>query len=123
MKRYVAEPGSEEVRAAMQAADRWAMCRVGYVETARAIGLAAGEGVVRRFENEWPAFTVVEVDAALAGHAASLAAAHDLRSLDALHLAAALTLPRGDLVLATYDRRLHGAARGSGLDVDPAPST
>jgi hypothetical protein len=36
------------------------MCRAGFVETARAVGLVAGESVVRRFAQEWPAFGVVE---------------------------------------------------------------
>jgi predicted nucleic acid-binding protein len=42
-----------------------------------------------------------------------------LRSLDALHLAAALLLPRDDLLLATWDRRLHAAARAEGLELVP----
>ena len=49
-----------------------------------------------------------------------LAVERELRSLDALHLAAALLLPRNDLVLATWDRRLHAAARAEGLAVLPA---
>jgi predicted nucleic acid-binding protein len=101
----------------MQVANGWFMCRVGFVETARAVGLVAGESVVRRFAQEWPAFGVVEVDQDLAERAASLAGA--LRSLDALHLAAALLLPRSELCVATWDRRLSNAAREQGLRVLP----
>ncbi len=119
MKRYVAEPGSDVVRAAMEQADGWFMCRIGFVETARAVSLAAGERVVRGFRTEWPAFGVVELDQDLAERAAGLAAAGVLRSLDALHLAAALLLPRADLRLATWDRRLHRAAVEEGLRVLP----
>jgi predicted nucleic acid-binding protein len=115
----VAEPGSDEVRSAMQAASGWFMCRVGYVETVRAIGLAAGATVVRRFAQEWPAFGVVEIDQDLAEHAAALATAGALRSLDALHLAAAMLLPRADLRVITWDRRLHDAARDQRLQVLP----
>jgi uncharacterized protein len=118
VKRYVAEPGSDAVRSAMQAASGWFMCRVGFVETARALGLAAGEPAVRRFEQEWPAFGVVEVDQDLVEHA-SLALAGAVRSLDALHLASALLLPRAELRLATWDRRLWNAARDQGLRVLP----
>jgi hypothetical protein len=39
----------------------WFICRVGYVETARAIGLAGGDAAVKAFRSEWPAFSVVEV--------------------------------------------------------------
>jgi predicted nucleic acid-binding protein len=100
-------------------ADGWFMCRVGFVETARAIGLVAGDAVVRRFRAEWPAFGVVEVDQGLAERAADVARNGGLRSLDALHLAAALLLPRGELTLATWDRRLHGAASAHGIRVAP----
>jgi hypothetical protein len=80
VKRYVAEPGSDAVPSAMQAASGWLMCRVGFVETARAIGMAAGASVVRGFAQAWPAFAVVEVDQDFAERAASLAFAGGLRS-------------------------------------------
>ncbi len=94
----------------MDVADGWFMCRVGYVETARAVALAAGWDVARSVATEWTAFGVVEVDQRLAEAAASIAVSRDLRSLDALHLAAALVLPGDGLMLATWDRRLHAAA-------------
>ena len=119
MKRYVAEPGSDAVRSAMEEASGWFTCRVGFVETARALGLAAGESVVRRFAQEWPAFGVVEVDQDLAERAASLTYAGALGSLEALHLASALLLPRAELCVATWDRRLSSAARDQGLRVLP----
>jgi predicted nucleic acid-binding protein len=119
VKRYVSEPGSDLVRAAMGDADDWFVCRVGFVETARAVGLAAGKRAVQRFEEEWSAITVVEIDQALVEHAASLTRSADLRSLDATHLAAALLLPREKLALATYDRRLHAAALEHDLQVIP----
>lgn len=98
----------------MQRADGWFMCRAGFVETVRAVSLAAGPTTARALRREWPAFGIVEVDERLAEHAASLTLEHDLRSLDALHLASALILPAG-LILATWDRRLHAAAGATGL--------
>jgi hypothetical protein len=68
---------------------------------------------------EWPAFGVIEVDQDLVERAIELALARDLRSLDALHLAAALVLPREDLMVAVWDRRLHAAARAEGLGLFP----
>ena len=119
VKRYVAEEGSEIVRSAMAHADAWFMCRLGYVETYRATGLAAGEPAARRFRDEWPAFGSIEVDAALADEAATLALETGLRTLDALHLAAALLLPREDLIFAAWNDRLRPVARTRGLAVLP----
>jgi predicted nucleic acid-binding protein len=120
VKRYVAEEGSDVLLQAMSEADGWAICRVGYVETARAVGLAAGKAAVNKFVADWPSFAVVEVDGSLAEHAAELTFAEELRSVDALHLAAALLIASPELTLATWDVRLHGAAQRQGLAVLPA---
>lgn len=103
----------------MERADGWFMCRAGFVETVRAVGLSAGRAAVRAFEREWPSFGVIEVDQRLAEDAANLALARELRSLDALHLAAGLILPGDDLLFATWDRRLHAAAHAEGLRLIP----
>ncbi len=100
-------------------ADGWFMCRVGYLETARAVGLAGSQVAVRAVQSEWAAFSVIEVDQDLVERAAELALVHELRSLDALHLASALVLPGEDLVVAAWDRRLRTAARAEGLGVFP----
>lgn len=103
----------------MKRADGWFACRVAYVETARALGLTTGKASVADFRGEWPAFSVIEVDQALTEDASALALEHQLRSLDALHLAAALVLADAELVLATWDRRLHAAGRSVGLKLLP----
>jgi predicted nucleic acid-binding protein len=59
---------------------------------------------------------VVELDAAIALNAASLAPA-TLRSLDAIHLASALAIGDELLEIVTYDDRLAAAAREAGLKV------
>jgi uncharacterized protein len=103
----------------MGCADGWFMCRVGYLETARAVGLAGSRSAVRAAQKEWAALGVIEVDQNLVERATELALAHELRSLDALHLAAALILPREDLIVAVWDRRLRAAARAEGLGLFP----
>ncbi len=103
----------------MQGAQGWFMCRTGFVETVRAVGLAAGAAAARAAKNEWPAFGIVEVDQSLVERAAALAIDRQLRSLDSLHLAAALVLPRDDLLFATWDRHLHTAAGSKGLRLLP----
>ncbi len=104
----------------MEEAQGWFMCRTGYVETLRAVMLAAGDSAAKAMRKEWPALAVVEVDQHLVEEAANLAVKHELRSLDAMHLAAALILPGDDLTFATWDRRLHAAARSAGLQILPA---
>ena len=103
----------------MQEADGWFICRVGFVETVRAVGLVAGPRATKAVRDEWAAFGVVEVDQSLVEHAAALCLDRDLRSLDSLHLASALLLPTDGLVFATWDRRLHAAAGAEGLRLLP----
>ena len=103
----------------MDRADGWFICRIGFVETVRALGLSAGKVAARTVREEWPAFAVIEVEERLADQAAELAIERELRSLDALHLAAALSLPRDDLLLATWDHRLRTAAEAEGLGLIP----
>lgn len=100
-------------------AEDWYMCRAGFVETLRAVGLAAGGEAPKVVVEEWPTFGIVEIDQPLVEHAAALALDHDLRSLDSIHLAAALLLPAEKLVFATWDRRLHSAACDEGLALLP----
>jgi len=103
----------------MRGADGWFICRIGLVESARAVGLVAGAPAVELLRRETAAFAVIEVDERLADQAASLTLERDLRTLDALQLAAALILPREELVFATWDRRLHLAAEAEGFGLLP----
>lgn len=119
VKRYVEEEGSPVLLEAMDRAASWSMCRIGYVETSRAVGLANGRSALGRLRQDWLCMDVVEVDSRLAEHAASLAISTELRSLDALHLAAALLLRSEDLTVATWDLRLHRAAVEHGLRTIP----
>ncbi len=119
VKRYVREQGTPEVVAAMREARAWVSCRLGYVETARVVGRIAAHDGFEEFRADWPSFSVIELDLRLAEDAAELAIATGLRSLDAIHLAAALSLAVRDLTFATWDVRLHQAARERGLTLLP----
>jgi predicted nucleic acid-binding protein len=119
VKRYVEEEGTELILAAMDETTDWSMCRIGYVETIRAVSLAGGAKQAKRVEADWLSFNVVEVDEELAQRAAELTLTAELRSLDALHLAAALVLP-GEITVATWDTRLHRASQKRGLETLPA---
>jgi|SRR5690349_1035107 len=120
IKRYLKEAGSDSVIAAMDAEEAWCSCRIGFLETARAVGRAEDAEALREVELDWREFDVIEVDRDLIARAVEVAIASGLRSLDALHLAAALSLSNSELVFATWDKRLHRAARAHGLRTLPA---
>jgi predicted nucleic acid-binding protein len=120
VKRYVDEPGSDVVLKAMRAASCWSMCRIGFVETVRAVVRGGGREEIARLKGDWEEVDVIEVDESLAEEAARIAVAHRLRTLDALHLAAALRLTDESPTFATWDRDLHRAAREYGLRTLPA---
>ena len=82
-----------EDRDAMARASGWFTCRVGFVETVRAITQAAGNAAASHFRDEWPALGVIEHDQRLADEASRRTVERDRRTLDALQLAAALVLP------------------------------
>ena len=103
----------------MDNADAWFACRIAYVEVVRAVTLSGYDADPAR--DEWAKFEIVDIDQDLAERAADVAVRHRLRSLDALHLASALTLPRDDLTVLTADRRLSDAATAEGLRVLSGP--
>ena len=57
----------------MERAEGWFMCRAGFVETVRAVGLVGGPAATKAAKEEWPAFAIVEVDQRLVEDAAELA--------------------------------------------------
>jgi predicted nucleic acid-binding protein len=120
VKRYVKEPGSDSVIEVMGRADAYKMCRIGFVETVRAVARGGGRGEVEKMESDWTRVDVVEVDRTLAEHAARLAVNHRLRTLDALHLAAALALTDENPTFVTWDSDLHRAARAEGMQTLPS---
>ena len=122
VKRYAAEPGSDAVHAALLSHDRWLTTPLAFTEVVRALSLGgeAGSGEAARFRQEWPLYTPVAVDQALVERAAELAVSAGLRTLDAIHLASALTVGPEELLFATWDGRLHAAAARRGLQLLPA---
>ena len=129
-KRYVAEPGSEDVVTLMAEAAAVATSLVTRAEVAAALASAVRSGRVdeedarrahRKFLGEWPDFGRVPVTDELIERADVSAWDHGLRGYDAVHLAAALACADmiaalgADVVLATFDRQLREAAGRAGL--------
>jgi len=120
IKRYVSEPGSELLRGLEAKARAAFMSRIGFVEMHAALGRRHDPQQIDRFRRDWRKVQVVEFNDAVAERAASIAQDRELRTIDAVHLASALSLGQGDLTFATWDRRLHAAAVARGLAVWPA---
>ena len=121
LRRYVHGPGRPLVVEAMGADPAWcasALCRS---ETLLALHRLAGsptqaERLWSQLRDDWDAFVVVPVDERCLALAVELGATYGLRTVDAVHLAAAARLPR-PASYATFDRRQIPAAAALGFDV------
>lgn len=121
VRRYVHGPGHDLVVEAMAEDPQWcasALCRS---ETLLALHRLAAtarqhERLWSRLRDDWDAFVVVPVDDRCLARAVELGATYGLRTVDALHLAAADRLPR-PMTYATFDRRQIPAAAALGFDV------
>lgn len=90
--------------------------KLAHVEVLRALRRASKHPLALEHAERILSRTIlVAIDEPLLAAAAALKP-QDLRSLDAIHLATALSLEGLD-ALVTYDRRLRDAAKGAGLTV------
>jgi len=114
VKLVVAEPETAALRAWLDEADRELVaCDLVRTELMRTVRRVEPERVLRARE-VLDAVTLVEVTTAVFEEAGRLEPA-DLRSLDALHVAAALDLGDGLEGLVTYDDRLARAAKANAI--------
>jgi uncharacterized protein len=72
------------------------------------------------WEEFWSATRPVELRTEVERHAGELAQLHSLRGADAVHLASALTVPKLELIVAVWDKRLRAGALAEGLAIAPA---
>lgn len=116
---YVEEPESKD--AARHLRGQWTSGRHTLVEVRRALARALSgpelEAARDRFAADWDRTSVVELDAGVCERAAGLAESTSVRSLDALHLAAAELLGSSELRFVTFDHRLAEAVRSHGWEV------
>ena len=119
LKRYVEEDDSAACEKVLLADSTWITARHTWVEVLRNLArLLAGPErarVRKLFRADWSRMLVVELDRSTCERAGDLAETLHVRTLDALHLAAADRLPRPVRFL-TFDRRQADAARAMGLD-------
>ncbi len=93
LKRYIEEPDSERASEILESDPAWITGRHTWVEVFRNLArLLDGRELVRMetaFRRDWRGIHVVEIDRVTCEQAAEIARAEGVRSLDALHLAAA----------------------------------
>jgi uncharacterized protein len=121
LKRYLVEPDSPRVHALLAATDEVVLSRVSIVEVRRGLARieSAGERGLAKgiFDKDVRSCVIIECDAAVAEHAADIAEAHHVRSLDAIHIASAVRALGVGGTFVTFDARQSQAARALGLQV------
>jgi predicted nucleic acid-binding protein len=121
LKRYVEEADSAAADALLRADREPLTARHTIVEVRRNLArlfsgreLAAARAA---FADDLRSFSIIELDEATCESAATIAEATGVRSLDALHLAAAQRVAAPGLGFLTFDLRQAQAARALGLMV------
>ena len=125
LKLYLEEPESDLAEEILRADPRWLTAYHSLVEVRRNLARTFdGEPLrvaQRQFAADWDALEAVELGAELCADAAELSERTGVRTLDALHLGAAVVAGAPDGVpIVTFDHRLADAARSLGWNVLPA---
>jgi predicted nucleic acid-binding protein len=121
VRRYVHSAGRDLVLDTMAGEPAWCASALARTEVLLALRQLAGHAhqqadLWRAARDDWDAFWVVPVDGRNLARAVEVGAAFGLRTIDAVHLAAADRLPR-PLRYLTFDRRQIPAAAGLGFEV------
>ena len=116
VKLAVVEAETSALEADLAARDGLVASVLVVVECRRAARRAANRRVVQRIEEVLQAVYLIDLSGPLLDRAARLAPA-SIRSLDAIHLASALSVEEPALDVITYDGRMADAAQANGLRV------
>jgi predicted nucleic acid-binding protein len=121
VKRYLHEPGRDLVLQAMAEDRVWCaseLCRTEAMLVLHRIasGPRQRDALWRSFRDDWDACNVVPVDDRCLARATEIGVEFGLRTVDAVHLAAADRLPRPASFL-TFDRHQIPGALALGLEV------
>ena len=131
-KRYLAEPGAQEVQQWISQARLASTSLITRAEMGAAITKAVrmiwispeeGQTVLQRFRSEWEMLVRLPIYEITVQRADELACRYGLRGFDSVHLACAILYREGlgePVTLAAYDRPLWQAARAEGLIALPA---
>ena len=131
IKRYINEPGTENVRAWIRTANNMATGLLTRAETTAGLTRLQNRGIItqgdygqalEQFRLDWSSYHRITINEELVARADFLACQHGLRGYDAVHLAAALIWQEAlmlPVTLATYDQELASAGKESGLSILP----
>ena len=134
VKVFLGEMGADSVRRAIAADPVVWTCAITYLETRASFARARRDNRLSQaqwarlrgeLESVWATYSDVTVDGGLLLQAVDLLdrhTQHALRSLDALHLAAALQVAAGEpgaVTFVCFDRRLWRSARDEGFECLP----
>ena len=110
------EPETSLLEADLANRDGLVSSRLASIECGRAMMRTSNKRLLQALAHVLDAVYLVDITTAILDRAATLAPA-PMRSLDAIHLATALSLDEPDLEIITYDSRMADAARANGLPV------
>ena len=116
LKLAVAEPETSALEADLAGRDGLVASRLAALECRRAARRTSNKRVLQAVDEVLDAIYFLEITPAILDRAA-IAGPPVLRSLDAIHLATALSIDEPVLDVITYDRRLAEAAEAVGLRV------
>ena len=116
VKLIVAEPESDGLRTSLRRWPERASSTLLRTEASRALRRSGNEHLLGTARRLFAALHLVRLEEPLLDRAGELGPA-ELRTLDAVHLAAALSIGADLGALFTYDNRLKEAAISQGLDV------
>jgi len=116
VKLMVREDETSALEADLAARDGLVTSRLAEVERRRAAERAGSRRLLQRVSDVFDAVYLLDLTAPVLEHAARLRPS-SVRSLDAIHIAAAISVGDRELELITYDDRMAEAARASGLRV------
>ena len=116
LKLAVREPETAALEDDLAGRDGLVVSRLAFVECRRAAQRASHRRVLETVDQILDAIYLIEVTPAVLDAAAAADPAL-LRSLDAIHLATALSVGDPRMEVITYDRRFADAARANGLIV------
>jgi uncharacterized protein len=121
VKRYLREPGRDLVITTMEQDPDWCASALTRTEVLIALHRSAisrrqQQSLWATFRDDWDAMVVVPVDDRCLGRAVEIGAGFGIRTVDAIHLAAADRLPRPTSYL-TFDRQQIPAAAALGFEV------
>jgi predicted nucleic acid-binding protein len=132
VKRFVREPGSDDVLSRLREGD-WTTSRLTWIEVVAAVAHRAHRGdlgrrqfqsVLRTIAAESASVDALEIDDEVESGARECLLRHPLRAADAIQLASCLLVAQRfgrRIELLCYDARLAAAARAEGLIVFGAP--